>query len=109
METHQAGAVVFCAKAIFHQAVPDLARGAVFGDLFEEIVMRIEKEAEAWSEIVNVKAATARPLDIFDTVVNGECEFLQSGGSGFANVVAADGDGVEARSELRSEFEGVDH
>ncbi len=109
MEAHQAGAVVLRAEAVFHQAIPDLARGAVFGDLFEEIVVRVEEEAEARSEVVDVEAAAARPLDVFDAVVDGERQFLQRGRSGFANVVAADGDGVEARRKLRSEFEGVNH
>src|SRR5208337_3505263 len=86
-----------------------LARGAIFGDLFKEIVVRVEEEAEARSEIVNVESAAARPLHVFDAVVDGECEFLQRGRSGFANVIAGDGDSVEARSKLRSELEGVNH
>ena len=100
---------VLRAEAVFHQAIPDLARGAVLRDLFEEIVVRVEEEAEARPEVVDVEAAAARPLDVFDAVVDRESEFLQRGRSGFANVVAADRDGVEARRKFRSELEGVDH
>ncbi len=90
MEAHKAGAIVFGAETVLHQAIPDLARGAVFGDLFEEIVVRIEEKAKAGSEVVDIKAAAACPLDIFNAVVDGEGEFLQRGRSGFANMVAAD-------------------
>ena len=38
--------------------------------------MRIEEEAEAGAEIVNVEAAAKRPLDVFDAVVDGERELL---------------------------------
>src|SRR5271155_3731127 len=108
MEAHQAGAIVLRAEAIFHQSIPDFARGAVFGDLFEEVVVCVEKEAEAWSKVVDIEAALERPVYVFDAVVDGEGEFLQRGRSGLANVVAADGDGIEARSKFRSEFESVD-
>src|ERR1700687_2445384 len=107
VETHQAGAIVFRAEAILHQAIPDFARGTVFGDLFEKIVVRVEKKAEARAEVVDVKAAAERPLDVFNAVIDGESEFLQRGRSRFANVIAADRDGVEARRKLRPELEGV--
>ena len=71
--------------------------------------MRVEEEAEARAELVDIEAAAARPLHVLDAVVNGEGQFLQRGGAGFADVVAADGDGVEARRELGAELEGVDH
>src|SRR5262249_8245795 len=63
--------------------------------------------AEAGAEVVDLEAATGSPLDVFHSVVDGEGEFLQGGGAGFAGVVAADGEGVEARGELRAEFECV--
>jgi len=76
VETHQASAVVFRAEAIFHQAIPDLARGAVLGDLFKEVVVRVKEEAETRAEVVDVKSAPTRPFDVFDAVVDGEREFL---------------------------------
>src|ERR1700693_2081475 len=109
MEAHQTGSVILGAETGLHPAIPYLARGAVFGDLFEEIVVRVEKKAEPRAEVVDVEAAAARPLDVFDAVVDGESEFLKRGRSGLANVVAGDGDGIEARRKLRSELEGVNH
>src|ERR1700693_3356666 len=109
MEAHQTGSVILGAETVLHQAIPDLARGAVFGDLFEEIVVRIEKKAEPRAEVVDVEATAARPLDVFDAVVDGEREFLQRGRSGLANMVAADRDGVEARRKFRSELESINH
>src|SRR5208282_4899128 len=99
------GAIVLRSEAVFHQAMPDLARGPVFGNLFEKIVVRVEEKAKAWAEIVDVESALSRPLHIFDAIVDGEREFLQRRRAGLANVVAGNRDGVEARSEFRPEFE----
>ena len=52
--------------------------------------MRIEKEAEARPEFVDIEPALPRPLDVLHAVVNGERQFLQRGRSGFADMVAAD-------------------
>src|SRR5205085_10301480 len=99
MEAHEPGARVLRAEAVFGEAIPDLARGAVLGDLFEEIVVRVEEEGEPRAEFVNLQAAAQGPFHIFDAIVDGEGEFLERGRAGFTNVVAADGDGVEARRE----------
>ncbi len=96
------------AEAVFHQAIPDLARGSVLGDLFEKVVVRVEEEAEARAELVDVQATAARPLDVLDAIINREREFLKGGRTGFTDVVSADGNGVETRREARSEFESVD-
>ena len=109
MEAHQPGTIVLRAEAVFHQAIPDLARGAILRNLFEEIVVRIEEETEARPEIVHIEAAAACPLDVFHAVVNRERQFLQRSRAGFPNVVSGDGNRVEARSELRSKLESVDH
>ena len=76
MEAQQARAVVLRAETVFHQAVPNLAGGAVLADLFEEIVVRVEEEAKARAELVHIKAAAARPLDVLHAVINGERQFL---------------------------------
>ena len=107
VETHQPGALVFRAEPLFHYLRPDLARSAVFGDLLEKVVMGVEEEAEARAEFVDVETATARPLDVLDSIVEREGQLLQRGGTGFADVVSADGDGVEARGVAGTELEGV--
>src|SRR3954447_1181388 len=100
MEAHQPRACLLRAEAILHQEIPDFARRTILGDLFEEVVMRVEEEAETWTKFVDVKSATPRPFDVFHAVVNGEGEFLQRSGTSFANVISADRNRVEARSEL---------
>src|ERR1051326_126005 len=77
VEAHQPGPLLLCAKAVFHQAVPDLARGTELGNLFKEVAVRVEEVAQAWPEIVNVEAATARPLHVLHAVINGKRQFLQ--------------------------------
>ena len=51
----------FAPEALFHHLIPDLARGAVLGDLLEEVVMGIEEEAEARAEVVDIESAAAAP------------------------------------------------
>src|SRR3954454_15745886 len=108
METHEPRARLLGAEAILHQAIPDFARRTVLGDLFEEVVMRVEEEAETWTKFVDVKSPTSRPFDVFHAIVNGEGEFLQRSGTGFADVISADRNRVEARSELGAELERID-
>src|SRR5208283_3300212 len=68
-----------------------------------------EEKTETRSEVVDVEAAPSRPLDIFDAIVDGKGQFLQRRRSRFANVITGNGNSVESRRELRSEFEGVNH
>src|SRR5436305_14966783 len=99
MEAHQPGGLVLRVEAGFHQPVPNFAGSTVFGDLLEEVVVRVEKETKARTEFINVGPATARPLHIFHSVVNRESQLLQRGSAGFAYVITADGDGVEFGSK----------
>src|ERR1700678_1871801 len=101
VKAHQSGTIALRAKAIFHEPIPDLPRGAVLGDLFEKVVVRVEEEAKTRSKIIDVESSTLSPFDIFDSVVNGESQFLQRGRSRLANVIAADGNRIESRSEFR--------
>ncbi len=76
VEAHQPCALLLGAEAVLHQPVPDLARGAELGNLFEEVAVGIEEEAEARAEVIDIQAAAARPLDILNTVIDGERQFL---------------------------------
>jgi hypothetical protein len=100
MKAHQATAFVFRAETFLHQPVPDFSRCPVFGDLFEEIVVCVEEKAKPWAELVDVEAASARPLHVFDAVVDREGELLQRGGSRFSYVVTRDRDRIETRSNF---------
>ena len=87
--------------------IPDAARGAIFGDFLEEIVVRVEEKGKARREIVDVQAAAQRPFDIFDAVAQREGELLNGRRAGLANVIAADGNGIELRRVLGAELDGV--
>ena len=109
MESHQPSALVLRLEPVFHYLVPDLARSAVFGNLFEEIIVRVEEKAEPWAEVVHVQPASPRPFHVLHAVVKGECQFLQRGRTGLANVISADRNGIEARGELCAEFKSINY
>src|SRR5579862_3978179 len=87
--------------------MPNFSCGAILRDLLEEIIMGIEKEAQPRAEFVNLKAASACPFDVLDSVIKREGQFLQGRRSCFANVISADRNGVESGRELRAEFECI--
>ena len=98
----------FDAVALHHRLVPDAAGGAILGDLFEEIVVGVEEEGKLRNELIHVHAAAHAPFDIFDAVAQRERQFLNGGRARFANVITADGDGIEFGSVAYAEFERVD-
>ena len=57
MEAHQPCSRILRAEAIFHQAIPDFARCAKLRDLFEEVVMGVEKEAQTRGDNARTFAA----------------------------------------------------
>src|SRR5436309_6569883 len=77
-------------ESLRHYPVPDFSGGPILRDLLEQIVVRVEKEREARRKIVHVETGAARPFDVLDAVVQGKRELLQGGGTGFANMIAAD-------------------
>ena len=95
--------------ALDHGFVPDAARGAILGDLLEEIVVRVEKEGKLRDELIHVHAAAHSVFDIFHTVAQSECQFLNRRRAGFADVVATDRNGVELGRVFDGKFKGVDH
>ena len=62
VEAQRPGARILRAEALAHRRVPDAARGAIFGDFLEEIVVRVEEERKARREIVHVQAAAHAPI-----------------------------------------------
>ena len=95
------------AEALLHYARPDLARGAELRDLFEEVVVRVEEEREAFAEYVRVLSGLDGGFDVGDAVGEGEGDFLNGGRAGLADVVAGDGDGVPFRDVARAEIKDV--
>ena len=79
VEAEQPAALIFRFEPVSHHLVPDLARGAVLGDFFEEVVVSVEEEAESRAEVVHIEAAPLRPFHILDAVIQSEGQFLQCG------------------------------
>src|SRR6266850_2065418 len=94
VETEHQGARIFCRETFRHDAGPETAGGAVFGDFFKKIVVGIEEERKLRGEFIDALSSVERTLDIGDTIGQREGDFLDGGGAGFADVVAGDGDGV---------------
>ena len=109
MEAQQPRARIFGPKFLFHHPGPNSTGGAVFGNLFKEIVVSVEEEAEAGGKVVHVQPALDAPLDVFDAVDQGEGQLLRGSAARFPDVVAADADGIPAREFFGPKFDGVRH
>ncbi len=69
----------------------------------------LKKKLRRGAKLSTGRPRSMRPVDIFDAVAQGERELLNGGGSGLANVIAADGDRIEARHALGGVFDDVGH
>ena len=97
------------AEAVLHHPRIDAAGGAELGDLLEEIVVHVPEEAEARREVVHRHAALDAFLDVSESVGEREGQLLHRRRSHFADVVAADRDGIPARHVLRRVLDHVHH
>ena len=97
MESQLQTALVSRAEAVAHKLSPERSRRTVLRDLFEEIVVRVEKEAQARREVVDCQPALERPFHVLDAVAQRKRQFLHGRGTRFPDVISADGNGVEAR------------
>jgi len=61
---------------VAHDACPHPAGGAELGDFLKEIVVRVEEEAEASSELVDVEPGGDGGLDVGHAVGEGEGDLL---------------------------------
>ena len=95
------------AKPLAHDLRPQLAGGPKLGDLLEEVVVRVEEEAQPLPERVHIESGLEGGLDVCDAVGQGEGEFLSSGRPCLADVVAADRDRIPARRVLGAPRERV--
>ncbi len=90
VEAHQHRALVLGAVGVSHLARPDAAGGAVLRDLLEEVDVRVEEEAEARREVVDVEATLDRLLHVGEAILERERELLLGRRSGLADVVPGD-------------------
>ncbi len=79
VKAKQPTALVLRFETVLHYLIPDLASGAVFCNLFKEVVVGVEEEAEARAEVIHVEAAPLGPFHIFDAVIQSESQLLQRG------------------------------
>ena len=107
VEAHPPGARVLRAEALAQLARPDAPRGAVLGDLLEEVDLGVEEEAQPRREVVDVEAALDGLLDVGQAVLDRERELLGGGRAGLADVVARHADRMPARHRLRAPLDHV--
>jgi len=88
MEAHQPRTWILRAVLLAHQRRPDATRRAVLRNLLEEVQVRVEEERQPGREVVDVETALERPLDVRESVGERKREFLRSGRTGLADVVA---------------------
>ena len=98
---------IFGVEAVAHDFGPQAAGGAVLGNFFEQIVVRVEEKRKLRRELVHAEARIKRGLDVSDAIGKREGHFLDGGRAGFANVVAGDRNGVPAGDVFRAERELV--
>src|SRR5665213_858676 len=109
VESQLEAALVLCAETVAQQFGPEFARRPELRNFLEEIVMRIEEKTEAGSKVVDGQAAGDRPRGVFKTVAQRESDFLDGGRTRFADMIAADRNGVEPRRVARSELDRIGH
>ena len=100
---------VACAEAFAHDTRPQATRGAKLRDLFEEVVVRVEEEGEARCELIDFESGGERGFDVGDGVTERERHLLHGGRTGFADVIAADRNGVPVGDFAGAVGKGVGH
>src|SRR4051794_36243041 len=107
VRAHEPRARVARAEGVAHLARPDPPGGAQLRDLLEEVDVRVEEEAQARGEVVDVEAAVDRLLHVREPVLERERELLRGRRARLADVVAADRDRMPARHRLRAPLDHV--
>ena len=90
MKTELKTSIVLSSISIAHNPGPDGARGPVFCDLLEEVVVGIKEETQPGSKFADAQPSFERPIDLFDAVPQSKRKFLDGGGSSLAYVITAD-------------------
>jgi len=85
---------IFRGEAVAHDFGPEAPSGAKFGDFLEQITVGIEEKGKLRGKFVDGEAGIEGGLHVGDAIGEGEGNFLNCGGTSFANVITGDGDGV---------------
>ena len=107
VETQHPGPLIFRAEPVPHQFCIQPARGSEFGDLLEEVVMRVEKERKPRRKRIDVETRRQSRFDIGDGIGESEGHFLNRCGSGFPDMVTADGNGIPFWQMACAKLDGV--
>src|SRR5215813_7763583 len=107
MEAELHRALTYGAEAVAHDARPDSSGSAILGNLFEEIVVGVEKEGNARHKFLDIEPCANSPVTILNAVAQRERQFLKRGRAGFANVIAADRNRVITGNMVGTKLKGV--
>src|SRR5207253_11091623 len=107
MKAKRQGRRVLRSEPRFHLARPQTARGAILGDLFEEVVVGVEKERKSGSKLVYLQSRLDARTQIGQPVVQSKGQLLNRSGAGFPDMIAADATRVIARRGLAAEANGA--
>jgi len=94
MEAHAPRSGVLCAKSLAHDPRPEPSGCSELGHLFQQVVVGVEEEAQPVCKVIYFQPCVYGCLDIGDGVGQGEGHLLHCRRACFADVVAADADGV---------------
>src|SRR5687768_1819314 len=109
METQRQGAWVARLETFAHDACPQTTRRAKLRNLFEQVVVRVEKERYARGKLVHLESGVQRGLDISNSICQGESNLLNGGRAGLTNVITTDRDCVPVSRFARAKSESVGH
>ena len=90
MEAQHPGTRTLSPEVLAHNSGPHTPGSSKLGDLFQEIVMRVEEERNPGGELVDVKTRVNRRLYLGDAIAQSEGDFLHGGGSRLAHVISGD-------------------
>src|SRR5438105_2659891 len=94
-------------KTFAHDARPQPPRRAKLGDLFEQIVVRVEEERNARRKLVDGESCLDCGLDVSNRIGERKRQLLHRGRAGFANVITADRNRIPIWNCLPAERERV--
>src|SRR5215472_15650086 len=116
MESQQQRTRILGVEPVAHDPCPQTPRRAELRDLFEQIAVGIEKERKLRRELVDWQPRIECRLDVGHSVGEGESDFLNGAGAGFANVIAGNRNGIPfgqvvaaPRKDVRYDAHGVLH
>ena len=107
VETQFHGLAGFCMESFLQNGSPQTTGCTEFCNFFEYVVVSVPEEGQTTCEFIDLHASFQSCFDVCDTISDGECDFLSSGGACFTDMVAGNGDGVPLRYVCGAVFEDI--